>query len=391
VEKRLHIFQTAKSIGGVGIYTRRLVKALNKEKFRITVACLAEGSDQMAAELSRLEGVQAVSIPMKDSIEPFSDLKVCAKLYSLIRSDHFDLIHAHTSKPGFFARLAAIGTGIPVIYQPANFAFHDGAPKWEAKFYAVLERMAARYMTEKIIAICDGERELARRYSVGSDDQFVTIHTGIDLEPFNQPVNRADVRRALEIPPEVPLVGTVARLTEAKAPQDFIRAAERVHLRYRDVHFVWVGDGALESEARRLVESLKLGEVFHFAGYRENIPAIMKSFDCFVLSSHWEGFPLVVLEAMAASLPVVATRVMGTPEAVCDGETGILVPIGDINAMAEAVERIISDSSLARAFGRAARLRAENMFPYSKMISRIETLYEDVYRSHQRKSGGSHE
>ncbi len=377
--QRLHVFQAAKSIGGVGMYTRRLIKALDKEKFQITVACLAEGSDQMAAEMSQVDGVDAISIPMKDRIEPFSDLQVCMKLSKIIKENDFDLIHAHTSKPGFFARLAAAGTGVPVIYQPANFAFHDGAPRREALFYAALERVAARYLTDRIIAICDGERDLARRYSVGTDGQFVTIHTGIDLEPFREPVDRAGVRAALGIPVDVSLIGTVARLTEAKAPQDFVRAAARIHANCSDAHFVWVGDGALESESRALAESLGLESVFHFAGYHDNIPAILKSFDCFVLSSHWEGFPLAVLEAMAASLPVVATRVMGTPEAVCDGETGILVPIGDVNALADAVEQIIRNPALANAFGRAGRQRVEMMFPYSKMVARIEALYYEVY------------
>src|SRR5208283_3972849 len=135
-KQRLHIFQVAKSSGGVGIYTRRLVKALDKEKFQITVACLAEGADRLAVELSQEQGVRTFSIPMEDRIEPISDLQVCLKLSEIIRNNDFDIIHAHTSKPGFFARLTALGTGIPVIYQPANFAFHDGAPKWEAVFYA---------------------------------------------------------------------------------------------------------------------------------------------------------------------------------------------------------------------------------------------------------------
>ena len=385
-KKRIHVFQVAKSIGGVGIYTRRLVTAVDKDRFQITVACLAEGGEQMAAEMSRIQGVHAVSIPMKDQIEPLSDVRVCMQLADIIRHNKFDLIHAHTSKPGFFARLAAMGTGIPVIYQPANFAFHDGASRRDVLLYGALERMAARHLTQRIIAICDGERELARRYSVGTDKQFITIHTGIDLQPYDEPVDRAAVRRSMDIPVDVQVIGTVARLTEAKAPADFIQAAALVHLHNPSIHFVWVGDGLLEAESRELAGSLGLNNVFHFAGHRSNIPAILKSFDCFVLSSHWEGFPLAVLEAMAAGLPVVSTLVMGVPEAVCDGQTGLLVAIGDIQAIANAIERLVDDPSLAREFGRAGRLRVESIFPFSKMIDRIEQLYEDVYRS---STGGS--
>ena len=379
MSNKINIFQAAKSSGGVGIYTRRLVTALNKERFQVTVACLAEGSDEMAEELGKLENVRALSIPMKDQIDPFLDIKVCYKLARELRNNKFDIIHAHTSKPGFFARLAAIGTDIPVIYQPANFAFHDGTSRTQANFYAMLERFSARYLTERIIAVCDGERELARRYSVGHDGLFSTIHTGIDLAPFDIQVDRAAVRSTLNIPPEVFLFGTVARLTEAKSPADFIRAVEIVHSQYPKAHFLWVGNGHLEVEARTLVSLLNLGDVFHFSGYRNDIPSILASLDCFVLSSHWEGFSLAVLEAMAAGLPVISTRVMGADEAICNNETGLLVPIGDIEAMSQAMGRLIKNPTLARVFGAAARKRAATEFQYSRTVARIEQLYEEIY------------
>lgn len=377
-DQRIHILQVAKSSGGVGMYTRRLVSAFDKSRYRFTVACLAEGSDEMAADLNKLEGVNALSIPMKDGISPLSDLLICFKLAKLIRSDRFDLIHAHTSKPGFFARLAAIGTHIPVIYRPASFAFHENAPRFQALVYAFLERMAARYLTDRIQLVCNGERELARKYSVGADHQFVTIYTGIDLHPFEINVDCAGVRAEFGIPPDVQLVGTVARLSEQKAPSDFIHAAALVHARYPQVHFLWVGDGPLENEARALMQSLGLQAVFHFAGLRDNIPAILLSLDCFVLSSHWEGFSIAVLEAMAAGLPVIATRVTGAAEAIVDGETGILVEIGDKPGLAGAICQLVENVNLTRTMSLAARKRAESEFPYAKMLNRIENLYLDL-------------
>lgn len=376
----IKLLQVAKSSGGVGIYTRRLVKALDRERYQITVVCLAEGADELAADLSQLKNVEAISLPMKDQIDPLTDFFVYSRLFRIIRRGRFDLIHAHTSKPGFLTRVAAIGTGIPVIYQPANFAFHDGVSKKQAAFYSVLERLAARHLTKKIIALCDGERELARRYSVGADDQFITIHTGIELTPFNRQFDRSAVRASLGIDADVQLVGTVARLTEAKAPADFIRAAALVNQTNPSAHFLWVGDGALMDESLALVKSLGLENVFHFAGFRSDIPDVLNALDVFVLSSHWEGFPLALLEAMAARLPVISTRVMGATEAVLDGETGFLVPIGDVPSLAEAINKLIGSSQQARMFGERGRLRVETDFPYSKMVARIEDLYETIYR-----------
>jgi glycosyltransferase involved in cell wall biosynthesis len=377
---KIHVFQITKTLGGVGMYVRRLVSAMEKSRYRFTVVFLAEGSEEMAADVNKIEGVNAISIPMEDYIDPFSDFLICLKLAKILRSEKFDIIHAHTSKPGFFARLAAIGLNIPVIYRPASFAFHENAPRSQAIFYAFLERIAARYLTKRIQLVCNGERELARQYSVGSDDQFVIIHTGIDLRPFEVPVNRADVRAEFNIPPDVRLMGTVARLVEQKAPTDFIRAAALVHVRYPQAHFLWVGDGPLENEARALVQLLGLQDVFHFAGARNNreIPAILLSLDFFVLSSHWEGFSIAVLEAMAAGLPVVAPRVTGAAEAIVDGETGILVEIGDVDGLADAMSKLVGDVDLTERMGVSARKRAESEFPYAKMLDRIENLYQDL-------------
>jgi glycosyltransferase involved in cell wall biosynthesis len=376
-DERIHILQVAKSSGGVGMYTRRLVNAFDKSRYRFTVACLAEGCDEMAADLNKLEGVRAISIPMKDGIEPFSDILICFKLAKLIRSEKFDLIHAHTSKPGFFARLAALGTNIPMVYRPANFAFHENAPRSQAVVYAFLERMAA-HVTDRIITVSNGERELARKYSVGRDDQFVTIHTGIDIHPFLVAVEREKVRAKFDVPRDAFLIGIVARLTEAKAPSDFIRAAAMVHARFPQAHFLWVGDGPLEDEARALVQTLGLQNAFHFGGFQTNIPEILMSLDCFVLSSHWEGFSIAVLEAMVAGLPVISTKVTGAAEAIVDGETGILVNVGDVQGLADAVCKLVGNVNLAEAMGLAARKRAESEFPYEKMLNRIENLYLDL-------------
>lgn len=371
----IHILQVSKSSGGVGVYTRRLVEAFDRTRYCFTVVCLAEGADEMAAELNKLEGVKAISIPMADGIEPISDISICLRLAKMVRSEKFDLIHTHSSKPGFFARLAAIGMNIPVVYEPASFAFHENAPRIQAVIYAFLERLAARYLTDRIILVCDGERKLARQYSVGDDSQFITIHTGIDIKPFDISVDRRSVRIEFGIPMDVCLIGTVARLSEQKAPSDFIRAAAMVHENYPLVHFLWVGDGPLEENSRTLVQSLGLQDVFHFAGFRDNVPAILGSLDIFVLSSHWEGFSLAILEAMAAGLPVVSTRVTGADEAIIDGETGVLVDIGDIAGLAGAMKKLIQDEVLSSEMGILSRKRAETQFPYEKMLVRIEDLY----------------
>jgi glycosyltransferase involved in cell wall biosynthesis len=379
MKKPMHVLQVSKSTGGVGQYLRTLVTHLDKDRFRVTAVCLSEGGDELAAELSNIDGVQAYSLRMnRFKIDLFSDAQVLFKLARMIRKEKFDLIHAHTSKPGFLARVAAMGTGVPSIYRPACFSFHDGLPKWKAYFYAAIERVAARWLTAKILVVCEDERILARQYHVGSDSQFVTIHTGIDLSRFEEQADRRMIRASLGVPYSEFLIGTVGRLSKQKAPFDLVNAAAQVHKIYPNVHFVWVGDGELMSETQNLVESLHLEEVFHFAKHRKDVSSVLKSMDCFVLASHWEGFSLSVLEAMAVGLPVVISRVSGAAEAVLDGITGYVAPIGEPQALALALGNLISNPHVAKSFGEIGRQRFQQKFTVERMIKEIEQLYENV-------------
>lgn len=391
MSNRIHILEITKSTGGVGSYIRWLANGLDKDRFQLTVACLSEGGPALAADLGAIPGVRAFSLAMnRYKINPLTDARVFTQLARLIRSEHFDLIHAHTSKPGYLARLAAVGTGVPVIYRPACFAFHPGAGKLQATAIATLERFAARYLTARITTVCDGERQLALDYNVGWDELLTTIHTGIDTRPFDIPIDREKLRASIGVAADVPLVGTVGRLSPQKAPLDFVRAAATVHAQRPDLHFVWIGDGPLETAARSLVTELGLDEVFHFAGLRANIAALLQVLDCFVLSSHWEGFSLVILEAMAARLPIVATRVMGTPEAIEDGVSGLLVPAGDPSALADALLDMMRDPERAKRFGAQGRQRVERTFTRTHMIAGITKVYDEVYAAAAKKDSRLH-
>jgi glycosyltransferase involved in cell wall biosynthesis len=307
-----------------------------------------------------------------------TDVRVWWNLARLVRKERFDVIHAHGSKPGFLARMAAAGTDIPTIYCPACFSFHDGVAKWKAVFFALIERVAAAWFTDRIIAVCNDEKLLARRYSVGNDALFTVVYNGVTPTDFKRAMDRNSVRESLHIPDDVFLIGTVARLSKQKAPFDFVTAAAKVHKSFPGIHFVWVGDGELEAETRELIRLYNIENVFHLLGYRKDVPDLLNAMDCFVLASHWEGFSLSILEAMAAGLPVIASCVSGAAEAVVDGETGLLVPIGDPMALAKAIEKLASNPSDARRFGEAGRKRVEEKFTLNQMIREIENIYDEI-------------
>jgi glycosyltransferase involved in cell wall biosynthesis len=354
---------------------------MDRSKFSFTVACLSEGSREFAEELSRIPDVQTFNLDMnRYRIDPLSDAKVFCQLAKRIRNGRYDLIHAHASKPGYLARAASVGSGIPVLYSPHGFSFHKGVNRIKAAFYVFLEFLAVPF-TRLIITVSNGERELANKYHIGSDSLFVVIHTGIDPRPYRMPVNRSQIKTELGIPETALVIGSVGRLNNQKAPLDFVRMAEIVHRSCPDIHYIWVGSGPLEADVRTLVQELNLETKMHLLGQRQDVPALLNCMDCLVLPSRWEGFPLVVLEALAANVPVVATDISGTREAIKHGWNGWLAPTGDSDAMAKFAIDILENPETAALFRENGCQRIDEEFSPRLMFSALEAVYLDVLAS----------
>ncbi len=375
----LRVLEVSKSTGGLGTYMRWLAHGLDRSRFDLTFACLSSGATELAAELARLPGTQTLAWPMdRYKIDPFGDAKVIVRLWRLIRTEKFDLVHAHGSKAGFIARVAAIGSGVPVVYSPHNFAFHEGAPRWQRTLYAFVERLAARFLTARIMTVSDAEQALAAQFHVGRPGLFSTVHSGVELDPFRPVADKREGRARLGVPRDAFLVGTVGRLIEQKSPQDFVRVAAKVQQTHPQAHFVWVGDGHLMPIVRDLCNELGLQNMLHFAGHREDVPELLGTLDCFLMTSRWEGFSLALLEAMASRLPVVVTNLPGNAEAVEDGVQGYLLPVGDADGMAAAIGKLIDDPQSAAAMGARGRQRVEAEFTRQHMIDRLMNVYSSV-------------
>jgi glycosyltransferase involved in cell wall biosynthesis len=371
----IRLLIVSKSTGGVATYVRSLVNGLDGNKFAITVACLSENGKEFSEELIKRYGIRAFSLAMnRYKINPLTDAWVFVQLAYHIRREKYDVIHAHASKPGFVTRLAAIGTGIPVVYSPHNFAFHEGSKKTSAWSAAILEKFAALF-TAKIVAVAQHERDLALHYGVGTRDIYTVIHTGIDPSPFQGKFDVSSTKKHLDIPTQSRVVGAVGRLAVPKLPMDFVRVAEKLRQMQPDVHFVWVGAGPLEAEARKLTSDLGLDNVIHWLGQRADVPALYRIFDCFVLFSQWEAYPYVVLEAFVSGVPVVAYRNLGTEEIIEAGVNGLLVPQGDIPAAVDSIKNLLGNSALAERLRVAAEKQVGEMYTMEKMIFSLEDLY----------------
>jgi glycosyltransferase involved in cell wall biosynthesis len=267
-------------------------------------------------------------------------------------------------------RLAAWLTRVPIrIFTVHGWAFsaHRGMA---AALYRWAERLVSRVTT---VTVCVAERERVAGLAAGSCDERTTvvIHNGVD------PTAALPRRRRDGTPPRIVTVG---RLKAPKDPLTLVRALASVSGPFEAVV---VGDGpdrpAVEAEAERLA----LGGAVRLAGERADVMQLLADADIFVLSSRSEGLPLSILEAMSAGLPVVASRVGGVPEAVVDGETGLLVPPGEPSTLARALERLVADPALRGRLGAAGRERVEELFH----LDRCREAHVELYRRELARRG----
>jgi glycosyltransferase involved in cell wall biosynthesis len=277
------------------------------------------------------------------------------------------VIHGHSSVGGAFARAAAVGRSIPVVYTPNGLATNRAI---------LLVERALTPFTDRFIAVSESEAARALALGVATRSQLVVINNGIDLEPKVGDI--FDLRHFLDLPAATPIVGTVARLVAQKSPKDFVRVCAKVHQSRPEVHFVLVGSGELQSEVDAEVTRAGLGAQFHQIPFLENASLAIEQMDVFVLPSYFEGAPYTPLEAMRAGVPVVLTDVAGSADCVEPGVSGFRLPFGDVAGMAQGALALLDDHQLRRAMVDAARIRVKERFDVLDMGAQLERFYADL-------------
>jgi glycosyltransferase involved in cell wall biosynthesis len=222
------------------------------------------------------------------------------------------------------------------------------------------------------------------------DRRVHTIVNGIDVAAYRRGEEaRRRARSEFTIPSEAPVAGIVARLTPAKDHLNLFDAFVRVRATHRDARLLLVGDGELRADLERAVAARGLSSVVVFAGKRDDVAEMLSAMDVFVLSSATEGLAMTLLEAMAAGLPVVATRVGGNAEVVVDGATGRLVAPRDPDALAAAIGQVLADRTQARAMGARGAERARVHFGIDGMVGAYTALYDALAASRPRSRPGA--
>lgn len=327
----------------------------------------------MAASLAAA-GVEWIQLPqLRRKVNPVWDFSALVGLWRLIQRIRPNLVHTHSSKAGFLGRVASRLAGVPhIVHTPHGHIFDGYFSPLAAKTFIGLERVAARW-TDRFVTLSDGEVRDHLRHGIGRPEQFVTIPSGVDLDPVLQ---ATPVRLA----PGRPVIGTVARLVPIKGIEHLIDAAPGIFEHFPDARILIVGDGESRPALEARVRALGLSDRVLFAGFRQDAAAVLAGMDVFVLPSLNEGMGRVLVMAMALAKPIVATRVGGVPELLGDGEAGLLVPPANPRAIADAVLTLLRNPQVADRIREAGRNRAPR-YSAQAMVGSLVTLYRELVGS----------
>jgi glycosyltransferase involved in cell wall biosynthesis len=354
---------------------------VNQEEFTtLLVTGPQTGPEGDLRGLARDEHVPILEIPsLVREVSPLRDVRAVRSLRRAIRDWQPDVVQTHSSKAGVLGRLAARRERVPVIIHTVHgWSFHDHMSPLARTVYRGLERRAATW-TDRIVTVSELDRAKGIAAGIGVAAQYRTIPPLNDLGRYTGGRDAREAgRAALGLPQDSFVVGTVGRLTKQKDPQTWVRTAALVASRAPEARFVMVGDGNLRAATERLAAGLGLGERLLLTGLRDDVPAILPAFDVLLLTSRWEGLPLVIPQAMASGVPVVATAVDGNREIVSDGADGLLAPPGEPVATADAVVRL-RDPERAAGLATAGREAARD-FSLERTVPRLEDLYRECVR-----------
>ena len=336
-------------------------------------------------------GIRHIPVRMtRKGSTPFRDLKAIWQLYRVIRQERFDIVHTHNPKPGLLGQIAAKVAGVPVIVNTVHgFYFHDNMHPILRRFYITLEKIAAR-CSDVILSQNREDVDTAIHLKICPPEKIKYLGNGIDLALFNPDSIASTVLETksaeIGLSKDVETVGFVGRIAaKRKGFLDFLDAGRHVVRRFPNVRFLIVGEsdyGKTDAVNPAVAGEYGIQEHCVFLGRRPNeeLPALYALMDVIVLPSLFEGIPRSVMEASAMCVPAVVSNVKGNREAVQNGRNGVLIPLGSINAIADAIIKLLSDQERARRMGEEGRRIAIECFDERVIFEKVKAEYARLLR-----------
>lgn len=355
------------TFGGAETLLRDLASGLEKRGYRITVGYSTPGP--FVEELEN-KGLTLKHIPRLAMVDPI----FLVRMFRMMRLDPPQIVHTHLFKSDFHGRLAARLAGVPIVIS----TLHNN-DSW-AKYWLLgnVYGFTARF-ADQLVAVSPEVREYHIKKTGVPANKVMVIENGVDVSAFSGYEKEAHlIRTEFGISDTAPLFGIIGRLKPQKDIPTFLKAAVEILNQEPDARFLVVGDGPLSDELKIQAETLGLFPSLIFTGMRKDIPAIMKAIDVLVLSSLWEGLPVILLEAMAAAKPVVSTSVDGVKGVVIPNETALLVDTSSPSALSDACVRLAREPNLRLTMGNSGLKRVTDLYSIDAMIDRVSNLYQEL-------------
>ncbi len=363
-----HLITRLTSGGAVTTLTQLVT---NLDEYNITVGYGAE-FDPRCVEHLHDAGIETVQFPLIRHYNPVTALSAVGSVSRYLKKNNFDIVHTHSTEAGIIGRAGAHVAGVSHIVHTIH-----GVPFTEDRngllnYFIEKCEVAAASWTDIIISIADIITEDYLSRGIGTPGQYQTIYCGIDINQFQ------NTTPAENLPGSGLRILMVSRLAKGKGFSVLLDAVESINT--SDISILIAGDGPLRNDLESEIRSRGLaGDVF-LLGYRDDVPNLMAASDIFVLPSYREGTPLVIYEAMASGLPIVATNIAGIPEQVNDETNGFLIQPGDSDALAMRLDQLVDAPTLRNEFGNASYHRV-GRFSVDRMVDDVNAVYVDLQSS----------
>ena len=351
-------------LGGLEHVVATLCTTLDPDRFETSALCLKDGGP-LADDLTA-RGIPVFRLP---PTQGRADYFAALKIARILRRERIDVIHTHNTSAFIDGGLAALLAGTPThVHTDHSRLFPD------KRRYVIAEHVMSHF-AYRVVGVSDHTVAELRRYERIPLRKLTTIPNGIDARSFGRDRDMTYKRRELGIAPTSAIIGVAVRLTEQKGLTYLLQAMPRILAARPDTVLVIGGEGILDGALREQARALGLGEQVRFIGPRRDVPELLATFDLYALPSEWEGLPMIILEAMAAGCPIVASDVGGLRMAVRDGENGYLVAARDVAGLADRIVALLADPRRRREFGEAGRRIFQERFSAHAMAEAYARLY----------------